>query len=139
MILGFRDDHLAHYVVGAPVSTMASVFPLEGSGVGVEMGKELRSKVDELYRGADPLVREKLLGLAKPVDQDTFDESYHPSLAEGGNYLSLTERYLSDCADIRRLMGQKKTDSSIKPNLDEKYFFDRYDLTNAMREFDYHR
>lgn len=25
----------------------------------------------------------------------------------------------------------------IKPNLDEKYIFDRYDLTNAMREFDY--
>jgi len=137
MIIGYRDDHLAHYVVGTPVSTTASVFPLTDSEVGTEMGKELRRKIDEVYKGANPLVKEKLSEHAKLIGQDTFDECYHPSLTEEGNYLSLVEAYLADCIEMKKLMSQQQTTSSIKPNSDEKYKFDKFNLSNAIRKVDY--
>lgn len=134
LLLGCKDDYLAHYVVGTPISTMTSVFPLTNSKVGTEMGKELKEKLNNLYKGSDPLVSERLSEHAKLIGQDTFDECFYPSLTEEENYLFLVEKYLGDCVAIKESMQQKNTHSSIKPESDKRYMIDVFDFSNATRE-----
>jgi len=138
IILGYRNDHLAHYVGGTPISTMSTVFSLTGSHVGTEMGKKLKEGLTEIYSGANPTVIDRLREHAKLIGPDAFDECFHPSLMEENNYLYSVEKYLGDCVEIKELMRQQQTPSSIRPYPDDtNYSYNVSRFLHATREHDY--
>jgi len=139
LLINYGNDYLAHYVTGTPVSTMPPVFSLTNSEVDAGMGSELKKRINDVYKGLNPLVSERLSEHTKLIGRDTFDECFYPSLTEEENYLSLVEEHLGNCVEMKKLMHQQHAHSLIKPNSDKKYVFNMFDFSNATRELGYIR
>jgi len=140
IIIGNWNDYLAHYVVGTPVSTMSTVFSYAGSHVATEMGKKLEERLKDMYKGTNPTIVERLFENTKLIGPDTFDECFHPSLMQDKNYLSIVEKYLSDCVEIKELMRQQQPQSSVRAYPDDtNYLYNVSRFLHATREHDYIR
>jgi hypothetical protein len=108
-----EKDYLAYYVTGAPVSTMLPIFSLANAE---DMSNKLRKYFLYTYELSDKWVSERLLVNSKAIDEDIFDEFYCP-FPDIEGYCSIVERYLAGCLDMKELMRQRNSGSSvIKPN-----------------------